>query len=496
MSNHLAIAPIILPFATAVGMLLVVRDNRNAQRALSVVSVLTLIGLELTLMARLRGGEIVVYRLGNWPPPFGIALMADMLSGIMLLLASVTALASVGFALWDLDRERERYHYYPLFQLMLMGINGAFLTGDLFNMFVWYEVLLIASYGLLTLGSETQQLRVGIPYVAINLLGSAFFLTAAAVLYGVAGTLNMADLSQRVAALHGQPLVMAQVAGIILLCVFGIKAAIFPLYFWLPDGYPAPPVSVATIFAGIMTKVGVYSILRVFALVFRGEGFAASLILPLAGFTMLVGVLGAICQTNFRRLLSFHIISQVGYMVMGIGLFTPLGIAGGIVYIIHHIMVKAGLFLVSGMCERITGAPDIEQMGGLLKRYPFLAAVFFVAGSSLAGMPPLSGFFAKFLVISAGFKAGRWGVVTASLVAGLLTLFSMMKVWQLVFWRQETGPMHAQPRGIYLPVILLVSFSLTLAAMAGPLYSLGMDAARQLTDPARYISAVLGGEVR
>jgi multicomponent Na+:H+ antiporter subunit D len=496
MSNKLAIVPLLWPLATALLLLLAFRHNRRAQRVVSTISLVGLIAIEVALMTKLRTGEILVHRLGNWPAPFGIVLMVDMLSGIMLLLASITGFAALAFGLFDMDREREQFHFYPLWNFLLMGINGSFLTGDLFNLFVWYEVMLIASYGLLTLGGEKQQLRVGIPYVALNLISSTFFLVAAAVLYGVAGTLNMADLSVKVAALDGHAQTLAQVAGVLLLCVFGIKAAIFPLYFWLPDGYPAPPVAVATFFAGIMTKVGVYSLLRVFALVFGGEGLAASLVLPLAGFTMIVGVLGAICQTNFRRLLSFHIISQVGFMVMGIGMFTPLGIAGGIVYIIHHIMVKAGLFLISGFCERSTRRTDIEEMGGMLERFPFLAALFFIAGSSLAGMPPLSGFFAKFMVIRAGFEIGRWGVVSAALVASLLTLFSMMKVWQYVFWRQPSEKIQTQPRGIYLPVILLVSFSLTLSALAGPFYALGVDAARQLSQPELYVTAVLAGEVR
>jgi len=496
MRNYLVITPILLPFVTAVLMLLVFRRNRAMQRVLSIASVLTLIGLEIALMLRLRGGEIIVHQMGNWPAPFGIVLMADILSGIMLLLASITALAALAFGLWDNDRERERLHFYPLFQFLLMGINGAFLTGDLFNLFVWYEVLLISSYALLTLGGSPRQLRVGIPYVALNLLSSALFLVAAAVLYGVTGTLNMADLSQQIAMLDGGRAMMAQVAAVILLCVFGTKAAIFPLYFWLPDGYPAPPVSVATIFAGIMTKVGVYSILRVFALVFRGDGFAATLVLPLAAATMLVGVLGAIGQTNFRRLLSFHIISQVGFMLMGIGMFTPLGIAGGVIYIIHHIMVKSGLFLISGVCERATGTSNIEAMGGLMKSFPWLAALFFIAGSSLAGVPPLSGFFAKFMVIKAGFDGRHWLIVGVSLVASLLTLFSMMKVWQNVFWREAPREWMRQPRAIYLPVMLLVSFSLVLSAVAGPLFSLGMDAAKQLSQPQLYIETVLGKEAK
>lgn len=493
MSRHLIIFPLLLPLATALLHLLIFRHRPRAQRVTQILSLLLLVGGELWLMGILRSGDVLCYRLGSWSPPFGIALAADLLTGIMLLLASVTALSAALFGLWEADPKRERYFLYPLLQFLLMGINGAFLTADLFNMFVWYEVMLISSYALLTLGSEPRQLRVGVPYVALSLLASALFLAGTGILYGVTGTLNLADLSVQMETLNDQSLRMAHVAGAILLCSFGMKAAIFPLFFWLPDGYLAPPVSVATLFAGIMTKVGVYSILRVFTLVFDGAGFAADLILPLAAITMLVGVLGAVCQTHFRRLLSFHIISQVGYMVMGIGLFSPLGIAGAILYIIHHIMVKAGLFLISGYCERMTGREDISEMGGLLNRFPVLATLFFIAGSSLAGLPPLSGFFAKFVVLRAGLEAQAWWAVTASLVASLLTLFSMMKVWQMVFWGKEVNTLQQQPRALYLPLFLLVSFSLTLAAATGPLFVMAQTAAEQLLEPRRYLSVVLEG---
>jgi multicomponent Na+:H+ antiporter subunit D len=495
MSGHLAIVPILWPFATAVLMLLLFRRNLPAQRVVSVVSVLGLIALEVVLFMRLDTGEIMVYRVGNWPAPFGIVLMLDRLSGIMLLLASVSGLAALVYGLRDLDEQTERHHFYPLYCFLLMGINGSFVTGDLFNMFVWYEVMLIASYSLLVLGGDRRQLQVGISYVALNLVSSAFFLVAASMLYGVAGTLNMADLSVKLAGLEGQHATMAQVAAVALLCVFGIKAAIFPMFFWLPDSYPQPPVAISTMFAGIMTKVGVYSMLRVFALSFScdtGKWLALDLVLPLAGFTMIVGVLGAICQMNFRRLLSFHIISQVGFMVMGIGLFTPLGIAGGVVYIIHHIMVKGGLFLVAGVSERAAGHKEIDRMGGFVEHMPWLSALFFIAGASLAGLPPLSGFFAKFVVIKAGFDAHQYGVVAASLVASFLTLFSMMKIWQYAFWHRRAVPKPSQPRTLYLPVMLLVSFSLLIPVLAQPLYRVGRDAAAQLTDQQLYIKAVMG----
>jgi len=304
----------------------------------------------------------------------------------------------------------------------------------------------------------------------------------------------MADLSLKISQLSADKMAWVQGISMLLLVVFVFKAALVPLFFWLPDTYPAPAIATATIFAGIMTKVGVYSILRVFTLVFGGpSSYAAKWILPLAGFTMLIGVLGAICQLNYRRLLSFHIISQVGFMVMGIGFFTPLGIAGGISYIIHHIMVKSSLFLCSGLARQQTGTEDLRHMGGLLKN-PFYACLFLIAGLSLAGLPPFSGFFSKFLIMRAGFEVGAYGVVTVSIIAGILTLLSMAKIWNMTFWGEAKRPIKPLRKPLLLATALLVSFSITLAIFTGPIFNLVKSAGEQVLNPNLYIKAVLNKE--
>ncbi|MCG3146863.1 MAG: Na(+)/H(+) antiporter subunit D [Verrucomicrobiae bacterium] len=492
MSAHLPILPILWPLATALVLLLVLRRSVAAQRAFSLVSLLGLVAIEVALLLWLSGGEIAVYRLGNWEAPFGILLMADRLSAIMLLLASITAVATLLFAFGDLDERRERMHFYPLFQFLLLGLNGAFLTGDIFNLFVWYEVTLIATYALLTLGSEARQLRAGLPFLALNLTGSTLFLAAAGLIYGATGTLNMAHLSVLTAAADGASAVVVQVATVLLLVVFCFKAALFPLYFWLPDGYPAPPAAISAFFGGVATKVGVYSMMRVFPLVFPeqralvGEGLMA-----LGAVSMLVGVWGAVCQTEIRRLLSFHIVSQIGYLAFALGLLTEAGVAAAIFYMIHYTLVKCGLFLVAGVMERMTGQNSVKKIGGLMESAPALAALFFVAGLSLAGLPPWSGFFAKIVVVVAGFQQERYLYTGIAVLTGLFTLFSMMKIWHLSFWGEPAGERRPVPRVMYGAVALLVACSVIFAAVFQPVHAFARQTAAQLLAPDNYVRAVL-----
>jgi multicomponent Na+:H+ antiporter subunit D len=285
------------------------------------------------------------------------------------------------YSFGNVDRAREHWGYYPVLQFLLMGINGSFLTGDLFNLFVFFEVMLMASYVLLALGGEPSQLQESFKYLVLNLLASTVFVASVGILYGVTGTLNMADLSQKMAHTDRSGLITA--LAMLFLFVFGVKAAIFPLFFWLPDAYPQPPAAVSALFAGLLTKVGVYTLLRTFTLLFVQDiAFTHTLILVLAAFTMIVGVLGAIVQNHLRGILSFHIISQIGYMILGLGLFTPLALAGSIFYIIHHIIVKTALFLISGVTGRITGTDELKNMGGLLTHYPWLSALFLLAALS------------------------------------------------------------------------------------------------------------------
>jgi multicomponent Na+:H+ antiporter subunit D len=341
--------PILIPLATAAVCLLFWR-HRAAQRLIATLGSAAHLAAALVLLWAVRQEGILATQLGNWPAPFGITLVADLFSAIMTVLAALMGFAVGVYSLGSMDSGRESFGYYSFFHFLLMGVSGVFLTGDLFNLYVWFEVMLMASFVLLALGGEKSQLEGAIKYVTLNLISSALFLTALGILYGMAGTLNMADLSLQMS--YGMHTGVVSTLAMLFLVAFGIKSALFPLFFWLPASYHTPPVSVSAIFAELLTKVGVYTLIRVVSLLFHQDvAYTHTLILVISGLTMVTGVLGAMAQNEFRRILSFHIISQVGYMIMGLGLFTPLALAGSIFYIMHHIIVKTNLFLVSGVAR-------------------------------------------------------------------------------------------------------------------------------------------------
>lgn len=500
--KNLVLFPIIVPFLTAIASLLIWSQPR-VQRILSVVGTASLLGTALGLLALVWQEGIQAVQIGNWPAPFGITLVADLLGAIMVVLAGLMGLAVAVYSLATIDPQREAFGYYPLLNILLMGVCGAFLTGDMFNLYVWFEVMLIASFVLLALGGERAQLEGAIKYVTLNLMSSALFLAALGILYSLAGTLNMADLARQLPAITQPGLVTA--LAMLFLVAFGIKAALFPLFFWLPASYHTPPVAVSAIFAGLLTKVGVYALIRVFTLLFvQDVSYTHTLILIMAGLTMITGVLGAAAQGEFRRILSFHIVSQIGYMIMGLGLFTPLALTGSIFYIIHHIIVKTNLFLVSGVAYRLQGTYDLKKLGGLYKHYPAVAVLFLIPAFSLAGIPPLSGFWAKLILLMAGLNINQYAIVLTALVVSLLTLFSMTKIWAEVFWKakpalEDTGrgqtTQEAPAQKLFvllLPIIVLALLTITIGLTVEPLLVLAQRAADQLLNPENYIRAVLG----
>ncbi len=494
--NLILVLPLIVPLATAILTVLAGRW-RWAQRWLSALGAAALLAAALALLEFVRREGIQVAYIGNWPAPYGITLAADLFSAIMLVLAGLMGLAVAVYSLASMDPARERFGYYPLLHILLMGVCGAFLTGDIFNLYVWFEVMLVSSFVLVALGGERAQLEGAIKYVTLNLMSSALFLAAVGSLYGVAGTLNMADLAVQ---LHqvAQPGLVTTLS-ILFLVAFGIKSAIFPLFFWLPASYHTPPVAVSAIFAGLLTKVGVYALIRVFTLLFvQDVAFTHTLILILAGLTMVTGVLGAVAQNSFRRILSFHIVSQIGYMIMGLGLFTPLALAGSVFYIAHHIIVKTNLFLISGVTQRLGGSDYLKKLGGFYAAYPGLGVLFLIPALSLAGIPPLSGFWAKLTLIVAGLDTGQYAIVAVALGVSLLTLFSMTKIWGEVFWkpapaRAALPASQVGLAGMILPIAVLALLTLSIGLLAEPLLALSTAAAEQLLNPAAYIQTVLGG---
>jgi multicomponent Na+:H+ antiporter subunit D len=422
----------------------------------------------------------------------------------MVVMTGLMGLTIVIYSIASIDPKRRKYGYYPLINILLMGVSGAFLTGDIFNLYVWFEVMLIASFVLLALGGEQRQILGAIKYVTLNLLSSAFFLAGVGLLYATIGTLNLADLAVKLHMVEHTQLITA--LSMLFLIAFGIKAAMFPLFFWLPASYHTPPVPVSAIFAALLTKVGVYALIRVFTLLFTQEtGFTHTIILILAGFTMVTGVLGAVAQIDFRRLLSFHIISQIGYLLMGLGLLTVQGLAGSVIFMVHVILAKSTLFLISGVSYRLYGTHDLRKLGGLYQNYPFLALLFMIPALSLAGIPPLSGFFAKFALITAGLAVEQYLIVTTALIVSILTLYSMMKIWNEAFWKplpESTVQLNKDEAVFYgnskigsllFPIVILSIVAVIVGLAAEPMYSLALDAAEQLIDTSGYIQAVLGG---
>jgi len=483
---------IIGPVLTA-AFLAAFRQQHALQRGLSLAVsgglwVLSVLGLLYVL----RHG-IVVLRMGNWPAPYGIVLVADILSMVMVALTMTVAVAVILFSVRTVERERQEHFYYPLFFILLMGVNGAFLTGDLFNLFVFFEILLIASFALLALGSEAGQLRETVKYLVINLIASTFFLIGLALLYRTMGTLNMADLAFKIQNSSGELDPMLTILAMVFLFVFGTKAAIFPLFFWLPGPYFQPSAGLSAFFGGILTKVGVYAIFRTFTLLFRhAPSFTHELLLVLAGLTIFIGVFGALSQMDMKRILSYHIISQIGYLMLGIGLLTPHALAGALFYMVPYVMAKSALFLIAGVVQEATGSTDLKAVGGLQAHSWTLSALFLLAALSLAGLPPLAGFFSKFIVLQAGMEAGRYGYVGIGLLGGLLTLASMLKIWNGIFWGEEKGerrPVALQP--LFPGIVLLVFFIVGIGLFPGILYSVTEAAAHQVYDPQVYISAVL-----
>jgi multicomponent Na+:H+ antiporter subunit D len=468
------------------------------QAWLSVLGAAALLASTVALAVVVHARGVVALQAGGWPAPFGITLVADGLGALMALLAGIVGLAVVVYSLDDVDEPRQRFGYHPLLHVLLAGVCGAFLTGDLFNLYVWFEVLLIASFVLLSLGGAREQLRGGVHYVALNLVSSVLFLAGAGIVYGMAGTLNLADLAVKLAAPDDPGLVT--VAAVLFLAAFGIKAAVFPVYFWLPASYHAPPAAVSALFAGLLTKVGVYALIRVFTLVFRQDvGFTHGLLVATAAATMVSGVLGAASQGHVRRILAFHIVSQIGYMLLGLGLFVPLAVAGAVFYVAHHIIVKTNLFLLGGVVARLGGSEELARLGGLWARRPLLALLFLVPALSLAGIPPLSGFHAKLFLVRAALGEGRWVVVAIALAVSLLTLYSMTKIWNEAFAKPVPAAVPA-PRPSrrsqalrVAPIGALAALTVAIGLAPGVLFSLSYRAAEQLLEPRAYVSAVLGG---
>jgi len=496
--NLLLVWPILAPMFTAAAIVLSRSDVLRAHRIALAGAVVHLAAAGALLAAVIDRQYLVIW-MGNWPAPFGISLVADYFSAVMVLITAVIHTAVTVYARKDIDPVLVRSGCYSFMQIVTAAVSGAFLTGDLFNLYVWFEVMLMASFGLLVMERRVSQLSGAVKYVAINLVATLLFLAAVGLIYGLTGSLNMADLHVKIAQVENPALVTA--AAMLLMVAFGIKSALFPLFFWLPAAYPTLPATLAAFFSGLLSKVGVYALIRMFTLVFTADaGFTHTILLVVAGFTMLFGVVSAAAQMEMRRILSFHIISQIGYMVLGLALLTPAAVAGAIIYLLHNILAKANLFLVSGLVRHTAGSFHLEKVGGLYKTHGLIALGFLVSALALAGMPPLSGFWAKLLVIRASLESAHYAMAVLAAAVGLLTLFSMIKIWGEVFWKpfpSDSGqpPDAGTPVSVWMlaPVLTLAGITLLLGIFMDPVIRFAETAAWQLLDPRYYVAAVLGG---
>ncbi|WP_339803214.1 Na+/H+ antiporter subunit D [Paenibacillus sp. FSL R5-0744] len=489
--NNLLVLPLLIPAFTAV-ILIFLKDRVDLQRIISAVSVFLNILVSGIIVYQVSTKGIQTLYMGGWLPPYGIVFVADMFAALLVLVGAIVGAACLFFSFASIGEERERFYYYPFFHFLLTGVFGSFLTGDLFNLFVCFEVLLVASYALIVLGGSKGQLRETLKYVLVNVISSSLFVATLAYLYAATGTLNMAHLSMRVAE-AGQGGVMNVIA-VLLLIVFSIKAGLL-LFFWLPDSYSAPPVAVRALFGALLTKVGLYAITRTFTLIFIQEpGLTHSLIAWMAGATMILGAIGALAYNDLGRIFNYNIIISVGFIAFGISVATQDSLNGVVFYLMHDMVAKALLFFLGGMIISASGTDRLKEMGGLIRRYPWTGWMFFVLTLALVGVPPLSGFAGKVMMVRSGFGQNHVVLALIALASSFIVLYSLIKVFQQVFWGGEKREEQVKPlhyKAMMAPAAVLFAIVILMGVGAETVNGYVSQAGAVLADPALYINAVM-----
>ena len=519
--GYLIPLPIIIP-AMAAALALIFGRIPNAQRQIVFFSLLitAVVNALLILIADFEG--IQTLQIGGWDAPVGITLVADRLSAVMLFTSSVVLFSVIWYAISQGVRDGTKDEpvavFLPTYMLLTMGVNISFLAGDLFNLYVGFEVFLVASYVLLTLGASAGRVRAGVGYVMVSMASSMIFLLALGYVYSSVGTMNMAQIGQR---MQDIPEGTRTAIFATLLVAFGIKAAVVPLDAWLPDSYPSAPSLVTAVFAGLLTKVGVYAIIRARTSVFTAGGLD-TVLMWVALATMLVGILGAIAQSDIKRLLSFTLVSHIGYMIFGVSLGTAQGLSGAIFYAVHHILVQTALFLVVGLVERQAGTSSLRRLGSLMYSAPLIGILYFIPAINLGGIPPFSGFLGKVILLQAGANEGSWMawvLIVGAVVTSLLTLYVMMLVWAKGFQRDRADAPEGNvalarpaplsditdevefssrqdvgrvPFGMIASTTLLVAASTSITFLVGPISGITSRAAESAQDTSIYQYAVLG----
>ena len=515
LNQHHIVLFVLIPMFTGL-ITLLTHGHRTTQRIIGFVCLGLNLAVAIWALHTVYNGPnpILVSQMGNWPAPFGISIVIDCFSALMLVFSAVVCIAVYCYCIFQLRDRFSGGFFLPLFHFLLMGVQWSFITGDLFNLFVAFEIMLMCSYSMFTLGTTKAQMKQAYKYVLLNLIGSTLFVTCAGLLYGQLGTLNIADIT-RMASQDKIPDNAIPVICMLFL-VFGGKTAIFPLWYWLPDTYHTLPSPIGGLFAGLLTKVGAYVMIRIFVMTFGQSQAVSEVLTPIvllsAIITMFLGVLGAVSMHSVRRILSIHIISQVGYMLMGIGLAMyyvaqptqeqisgkEWAIAGAIFFIIHNMVVKCCLFLCAGLIKRNAGSDDLTKIGGLAKRIPFVATLFLIAALSLAGLPPLSGFFGKWLLIREGWAQEKYWLTAFAIATSLLTLLSMLKIWSYGFWSPPQGfytrypSARSKTAGGVVAVTFLVAIALSMGFASQQYLNICHKAAQTIINPKPYVIAVLG----
>ncbi|MFL0410176.1 Na+/H+ antiporter subunit D [Microbacterium paludicola] len=495
---------------------LVAGRRRRLQVGVSIITLTLTFAIAVAMFVIVDAGTPLAVTVAGWPLPFGIVLYVDRLAALLVAVSSVVLLAvllfSVGQGAADGDDETPVSIFHPSYLILAAGIFDAFIAGDLFNLYVGFEMLLVASYVLITLGSTESRIRTGVVYIVVSLVSSVLFLSAIAVIYGALGTVNMAQIAERMTELPDN---VQLVLHLLLLVAFSVKAAVFPLSFWLPDSYPTAPAPVTAVFAGLLTKVGVYALIRTETQLFNDSDVNV-LLLVVALATMIVGVLGAVAQAELKRILSFTLVSHVGYMIFGLAIVTEAAIGATIYYMVHHIVVQTTLFLAVGLIERRAGSTSILKVKGLFGAAPVLAALYLIPALNLGGLPPFSGFIGKFALFDAAAQVGTplmYTLIAGGIVTSLLTLYALMRAWNLSFWREEDDSVETEariqhlggapaaeevserrviPRIMTAATVGMVAVSVGLTVFAGPLYEICERIGSALLEP---VSLVDLGEV-
>ncbi|TDC65410.1 Na+/H+ antiporter subunit D [Actinomadura sp. GC306] len=502
--NVLVPLPFVLLLLGA-ALTMISRRRETWLRVLAPLTVAAALAAACGLMAAVARDGVIAVPMGGWAAPLGITLVADRLSALLLVVSIAVLLAIMLHAVAEGAGGlggHEPGVFYPAYLTLTAGVALIFLAGDLFNLFVAFEIMLASSYVLMTLTPTAERVQAGMTYTVVSLMSSILFLASIGLVYAATGSVNLADLSERVSHL---PEGTRTALGLLFLVVFGIKGAIAPMHLWLPDSYPAALTRVTAVFAALLTKAAIYALIRVETLLFPREE-VSWIILAFAAATMLVGTLGALTHDDIHRVFSFILVGHIGYMLFGLGLFSIAGLAGAILYLVHHIVVQAALFLVSDLMQGRTGETSLRRLGGLARMSSFIAVLFFVPAMSVSGMPPTSGFIAKLALFQAGLGQGgsaAYAVTGVAVVASLLTLMAMSRIWTLGFWRprpEEAGELpaaasytQASTRLMGTVTAVLVVGGLLIAVFAGPLASWSSLAAADLLDPTAYRNAVLGG---